>query len=291
MEKVNDWLQRDLLMLGPIVVRLSSLLFIVFTAFIAVVASRLFRRWATSLGNRGAEENRPAFYAIGRIGHYLIILVATLVVLQSVGLNFASLTVVAGAIGLGVGLGLQSVVNNFVSGLLLLFERSVKVGDFIALESGLQGTVQSINVRSTVLTTNDNLSVVVPNSFFTSNILTNWTMNDASRRVHVPFGVAYGSDKELVKRAVLEAADRVDQVPRDAQNAPQVWLVGFGDSSLDFELVVWVGREAVHRPGNTRARYLWEIETSLREHGIEIPFPQRDLNLRSGFEKLAATRG
>ena len=130
-------------------------------------------------------------------------------------------------------------------------------GDFIALENGLQGTVQSINVRSTVITTNDNLSVVVPNSFFTDNILTNWTMNDASRRIHVPFGVAFGTDEERVKSVVLEAAARVEHYPGDGLNPPQVWLVGFGESSLDFELVVWVGSQAVHRPGNTRARYLW----------------------------------
>ncbi len=254
---VNVWLQRDLVSFGPVSVRLANLLFVAFTVGVAVVASRLFRRWTAALGSRGAAANRPAFYAIGRIGHYLIVLVAILVVLQAVGLNLSSLTVAAGAIGLGVGLGLQSVVNNFVSGLLLLFERSVKVGDFIALENGLQGTVQSINVRSTVITTNDNLSVVVPNSFFTDNILTNWTMNDASRRIHVPFGVAFGTDEERVKSVVLEAAARVEHYPGDGLNPPQVWLVGFGESSLDFELVVWVGSQAVHRPGNTRARYLW----------------------------------
>jgi len=279
-------LQRDLFAIGPLTLRLSSLLFIALVVLGAVATSRLFRRWMQQIVGRGAEANRPAYYAIGRLGHYMIVLAAALLVLQSLGLNFSSLTLVAGAIGIGVGLGLQAVVNNFVSGLMLLFDRTLKVGDFVELENGLQGTVQAINVRSTVLTTNDNLDVVVPNSMFTSGVLTNWTMTDARRRIHVPFGVAYGTDKELVKRAALEAAARVDVGNHDPERPAQVWLVRFGDSSLDFELVVWVGREAVNRPGRTRAAYLWELETSLREHGIEIPFPQRDLHVRSGLERL-----
>jgi small-conductance mechanosensitive channel len=193
----------------------------------------------------------------------------------------------AGAIGIGIGLGLQQAMNNFVAGVILLFERSVKVGDFIELERGLQGTVREINMRSTLLTTNDNLDVVVPNSQLTNSVMTNWTMNEASRRVHVPFGVAYHTDKDKVRKAVLEAAHRVARhIHTTGLREPEVWLVGFGDSALNFELVVWVGRESPARPGRTRAQYMWEIETSLREHGIEIPFPQRDLQLRSGFDRL-----
>ena len=146
-------------------------------------------------------------------------------------------------------------------------------------------------MRSTVITTNDNLDVVVPNSMLTNGVITNWTMNEASRRIHVPFGVAYGTEKEKVREAALEAAARVASETHTAGlREPQVWLVGFGDSSLNFELVVWVGRDSVMRPGRTQAQYLWEIETSLRDHGIEIPFPQRDLHLRSGFERLQAPK-
>ena len=112
-------------------------------------------------------------------------------------------------------------------------------------------------------------------------------MREITRRIRLPFGVAYGIDKELVKKAALEAAAGVPfTIATSGPRRAQVWLVGFGDSSLNFELVVWVGRAALQRPGNTRARYNWEIETSLREHGIEIPFPQRDLHLRSGVRQL-----
>jgi small-conductance mechanosensitive channel len=285
---LESWLQRDLLAVGPISLRLSTVLSLVLIIAIAVAASRLFRVWMQRIARRGAEGNQPGYYAIGRLGHYTIVVIAAMLVVDSVGVDVTALKFAAGAVGIGVGLGLQSIVNNFVSGLLLLFERTVKVGDFVELDSGLQGTVQAINVRSTVITTNDNLDVVVPNSLFTSGVLTNWTMTQAQRRIHVPFGVAYGSDKEIVRRAALEAAARVDVGDSDPARAPQVWLVQFGESSLDFELVVWVGRGAVDRPGRTRARYLWELETSLREHGIEIPFPQRDLHLKTGAGKVVA---
>jgi len=276
---------------GPFAFEATRALSVVGIAVCAWVVSRLFQRSLERVAARGSEANASAYYAVGRIGHYLIVAFGVLIALQVAGLDLSSLAVGAGALGLGVGLGLQQAVNNFVSGLILLFERSVKVGDFVELTNGLQGTVRSINVRSTVLTTNDNLDVVVPNSIFTNSVMTNWTMTDVSRRIHVPFGVAYGSDKELVTRAALEAAARVPAEVTDTERRPpQVWLVGFADSSLNFELVVWVGRALGSRPGNTRARYLWELETSLRAHGIEIPFPQRDLHLRSGFTPLDGER-
>ena len=281
-----EWLGRDWITVGSAGISPADLLYASALLVIAAVISRIFRRSLRQLSERGPAENHPFYYAIGRIGHYLIIAIAVFAALQVVGFNLSSLAFAAGAIGVGVGLGLQSIVNNFVSGLILLFERTLKVGDFVELENGLQGTVRSINVRSTVLTTNDNLDIVVPNSQFTGGVLTNWTMSENSRRIHVPFGVAYGTDKEAVRRAALEAASRVEATDTLPERPPQVWLVGFGDSSLNFELVVWVGRSALQRPGNTRARYYWELETSLREHGVEIPFPQRDLHLRGGFERL-----
>lgn len=289
--EISSVLNRPLIEVGSFSISRGGLLIFAAVITVAYLASVLFRRSMRRIGARSAEANRPSYYAIGQIGHYVIIAIGLVLALQGMGINLSSLAVAAGAIGIGIGLGLQQAMNNFFAGLILLFERSVKVGDFIELENGLQGTVREINMRSTVLTTNDNLDVVVPNSLLTNGLLTNWTMNEASRRIHVPFGVAYGTDKEKVRKAALEAAARVaDETHATGQRQPQVWLVGFGDSSLNFELVVWVGRDAVMRPGRTQAQYLWEIETSLGEYGIEIPFPQRDLHLRSGFERLQAPK-
>ncbi|MDQ2694607.1 MAG: mechanosensitive ion channel [Pseudomonadota bacterium] len=201
------------------------------------------------------------------------------------GIDFTNFALLAGAFAIGIGFGLQSIVSNFVSGLILLFERSLKVGDFVELSSGINGEVRAINVRSTVINTNDNVDIVVPNSNFIDHDVINWTLLEAYRRIHVPFKVAYGTDKELVRKAALEAADKLPHTLKSMN--PGVWLVKFGDSSLDFELVVWITPKAVKRPGAVFAAYLWEIETALRKYGIEIPFPQRELRLRSGFEVWA----
>ena len=144
--------------------------------------------------------------------------------------------------------------------------------------------MKAINVRSTLINTNDNIDIVVPNSEFVSSRLTNWTLAEHFLRVRIPFGVAYGSDKELVKKAAMEACEKVPYTLTHMPNRePDVWLVEYGDSSLNFLLLVWVNRQGARRPTRTRAAYLWALEDKLREYGIEIPFPQRDLNMRSGW--------
>lgn len=283
----TDWLHLELIRIGEVRIGVDDLLLFLLVVAATWGVSRLFRRSVDRIGRSAGAANRPAYYAIGRIGHYLIVLIGIAMALQIAGVKLSSLAVAAGAIGIGIGLGLQQTVNNFFSGIILLFERSLKVGDFVELDNGLQGRVREINVRTTLINTNDNLDVVVPNSILTNNMLTNWTLNENIRRIRVPFGVAYGTDKDKVRKAVLEGARKVaERVGIAGVREPEVWLVGFGDSSLNFELLAWVGRDQVNAPGRTRAAYLWEIESSLREHGIEIPFPQRDLHLRSGFETV-----
>ena len=207
--------------------------------------------------------------------------------LTAARVNLTGLAVLTGAIGVGIGFGLQSIFQNFIAGIIILLEKSLKVGDFVDLESGITGEVREINVRSTLVTTNDNVDILVPNSEFITNRVTNWTLREVYRRIRVPFGVAYGTDKDLVKKAALEAAENVPFTLKDnKRREPQVWLVGFGDSSLDFELVVWLTDEAVRRPASVNAAYNWEIETALGKYGIEIPFPQRDLHIIPPKEKM-----
>ncbi|NNF62493.1 MAG: mechanosensitive ion channel [Gammaproteobacteria bacterium] len=277
------WGEASLFRIGDTPLTVFGLLRVAFILFVAIWISRLFRHGLDRIGSR-SEGTQSAFYTVGRLAHYVIIAAAILVGLASIGLNFSNLAIVAGALGVGIGFGLQSIVNNFVSGLILLFERSLKVGDYVELESGVGGLVKEINVRSTLINTNQNLDILVPNSEFVSGRLTNWTLKDVSRRMHVPFGVAYGTDKDKVKQAVLEAVKKVPYTVTDEPaRAADVWLTSFGDSSLDFELVVWVKQASVRNPGRVHAAYTWAIETALIENGIEIPFPQRDLHLRSGF--------
>ncbi len=207
---------------------------------------------------------------------------AVMIVMNIVGIDLTALAVFSGALGVGIGFGLQAIFSNLVSGIIMLLEGSIKVGDFVELESGLNGEVREINTRATLVTTNDNIDILVPNSEFINNRVTNWTLRDSFRRLRIPFGVAYGTDKELVKKAALEAAEATPHMLTGKFAKPaQVWLMNFGESSLDFELVVWLKPEAVKRPNSVMADYNWQLETALTKYGIEIPFPQRDLHIRS----------
>lgn len=220
---------------------------------------------------------------IGQAARIGLLFVAVILALNVIGIDLTALAVFSGAIGIGIGFGLQAIFSNLVAGIILLFEGSVKMGDFVDLADGLTGEVKEIGIRATRVTTNDNIDILVPNAEFINNRVTNWTLREGHRRMRIPFGVAYGTDKELVRKAALEAAT---QVPHQLQGAdarqPEVWLVGFGDSSLDFELVVWLDPASVKRPSRVNADYTWALEDALGKYGIEIPFPQRDLHVRSG---------
>lgn len=263
----------------------------------ALALSLLLRRTLRRYGDRHANANQAALYTISRLLHYLLLVVGVLLAFDLAGVPLGKFTVFAGAIGVGLGFGLQAIFSNFISGIILLFDRSLKVGDFVELEGDIRGTVRAINIRATRITTNDNIDVLVPNSEFVTKRVVNWTHGSVNRRVRVPFGVAYGVDKELVKKAALEAAARVPfTLATEGEKRPQVWLVGFGDNAVEFILAVWLTEDAARRNAAIKAAYLWELDTSLKAHGIEIPFPQRDLNLRSAFgltgaDAIAALRG
>ncbi len=262
---------------------------VIFTAYVlSWMVGAALKRYERS---RAKEGSRPALYALNRVIRYILIAIAAVIALELMGVPASKLAVIVGALSVGLGFGLQAIFSNFVSGIILLFDRSLKVGDFVELESGVHGTVRDINIRATRITTNDNIDILVPNSEFVSGRVVNWTHDETSRRLRIPFGVAYGCDKELVKKAALEAASAVPFTMLDqAGRQPQVWLVEFGDSSLNFELVVWLTADATKRPSTVRAAYTWELETALAKYNLEIPFPQRDLHVRSlfGLDKDAA---
>ena len=248
------------------------------------LASRLVQPGLAGYGARYAHANPAALYTLGRLSHYAILVLGVVLALGAAGIPVSKLTLIAGGLGIGLGFGLQAIFNNFISGLILLFDRSLKVGDFVELASGVHGSVRDIKIRATRITTNDDVDILVPNSEFVSGRLINWTLQEATRRLRVPFGVAYGSSKELVKQAALEAAAAVPfTLGMEGPRAPQVWLVGFGSSTLNFELVVWLNADATRRPSSALAAYNWALETALVGHGLELSWPQRDLRLRSWF--------
>ncbi len=278
---LQRWFSTPFLTVGTTNINAVGLLKAAVVVAFALAISQALRRGLHRIRTRLPNLDQSTAYTLGRVLHYVILVVALFVGLAVIGVDLTKIAIVAGALGVGVGFGLQNIVNNFVSGLILLFERTIKVGDYIELASGITGEVRDINIRSTIVTTNDNVDIVVPNSELVSNSVTNWTLREAVRRIRIPFGVAYGSDKERVRAAALEAAATVEHTLQTEGRYPEVWLVGFGDSSLNFELIVWLTATAVKRPARIAAEYNWAIETALRKHGLEIPFPQRDLHVRS----------
>ena len=287
---VAGYLDITLFHIGDAPVTIGRILTMVVILALGFALSWFLRHMLDRLNDRRQFAKSPAVYTLGRLMHYLIIMVAVFAAFGSIGLDFRNFALIAGALSVGIGFGLQSIVNNFVSGLILLFEGSLRVGDYIELETGLRGIVKEINTRATVINTNDSIDVVVPNSNFVTNQLTNWTLREPLARFRIEFGVAYGSDKERVKEAALAAASKVEFVVQHMPSRkPEVWLVNFGESALIFELLCWVSKAGVRRPQRVHATILWELETQLREHGLHIPFPQRDLHLRTGFDPLQGT--
>ena len=288
-DNAATWANISLFTIGDTPVTALGLLRIAVILTLAWSLSYWIRRMLERLGSRSDPSNLAAFYTIGRLSHYLIILFGFLIGLTSIGMDFSNFALVAGALAIGIGFGLQAIVNNFISGLILLFERSLKVGDFVELSNGVAGEVKTINVRSTQIKTNENIDIVVPNSEFMNSNVINWTLQEPYRRVHYPFRIAFKMDKDLVRRAGLEAAENVSHTLSGIPGKnPQVWLVGFGDNGYIFELVVWLTPSAVKRPQAVRAAYYWELETALKKYKIEVPIPQRDVYLHQGHQADAS---
>jgi small-conductance mechanosensitive channel len=226
--------------------------------------------------------DRALQHAISQIVGYAVLVVGIIIVLDNAGIHIATLAVFAGAVGVGVGFGLKNIASNFISGLLILAERPIAIGDRIEV-AGITGQVQQIRARSTVIMTNDNIAMIVPNEKFIDSPVTNWTHTDRRVRFRVPVGVAYGSDVERVRDALIAAAR---EHPATLSNpAPNAYLEKFGGSTVDFELVVW-SEEMSRRPSRFKSDLNYLICKHLGAAGIEIPNPQRDLHIRSGTLKV-----
>ncbi|BAF70837.1 mechanosensitive ion channel domain-containing protein [Nitratiruptor sp. SB155-2] len=220
---------------------------------------------------------------LSNIGYYTILIISFFVTLNVLGIDLSSIALIAGALSVGIGFGLQNIVSNFVSGLILMFERSIKIGDFVEIDEDLRGRISDIRMRSTTITTNDNIDVIVPNQDLIQNRVINWTMNDDIRRFRIPFGVAYGTDAKQVIKVIKDAVKTsgFGDIYEDYQRKTRVIMTGMGDSSVNFELLVWIkGKEALY-PKRTTSRFLILIYEALNDNGIEIPFPQRDLHIKS----------
>ncbi|TVQ19752.1 MAG: mechanosensitive ion channel family protein, partial [Bacteroidetes bacterium] len=243
-----------------------------------LLQNRILARYNIDIGIR---------QAISTIVRYVILVVGLVIIIQSAGIDLSFLAILAGALGVGIGFGLQNITNNFVSGLVILFERPVKVGDRIELTnpSGetINGDVINISARASTILTNDNIAVIVPNSNLISSTVINWSYNDRKVRFRFPVGVHYKEDPEKVRKLLVEVALENNGVLKTPP--PDVQFSGFGDSSLDFLLRVWTTK-FTHRPGYLKSELYYAIHKKFKEHNIEIPYPQRDLHIKSGLHPL-----
>ena len=266
---------------GSVTIGSILLLLILFASVIIIeriVQKQLIRRFLSR------TKLQPSLqFGLSRIIGYTLIAVGFYVAFQLVGVDLSSLAIIAASLGVGIGFGLQNIINNLVSGIIILAERPISIGDRIEV-AGVAGRVTKIQLRSTTVVTNDNITMIVPNADFISNTVTNWSHGDPKVRIRVPVGVAYGSDLKLLQQLLLEAAGEHPKALRDP--SPVVLFTEFGDNSLNFELGVWT-QEMTAAPIHFTSEMNFIIEQKLRENDIEIPFPQRDLHVRSGLPAAA----
>ncbi|HEY1799829.1 MAG TPA: mechanosensitive ion channel domain-containing protein [Terriglobales bacterium] len=281
--RVRHFLVAPLFTMGGLPITLFFLL----KAAIFLVALVIFSHFTMLVLQKRVLKHTPLAlaqqYAAAKVISYLIFILGLVIGLQSLGVNLNSLVVVGGALGIGVGLGLQAVVANFVAGLILLLEQPIKLGDRIQVGS-TYGDVVRLRGRSTWVRTNENVVIIVPNSEFINQSVTNWTANDRQVRISLPLGVSYDSDPKAVREVILAVAHSHADVLHDP--APEVIFTEFGDSSLNFELRVWTIQQ-VQTPTRLKSDLYFALFEAFRKESIEIPFPQRDLHVRSISEQLS----
>jgi potassium-dependent mechanosensitive channel len=246
------------------------------TVLVAYVLARVLRRIVERRIRSHPSLTPNARFLLLRAITVVILCVGVVAALNMLQIRLTGLAVTFGFLSVGIGFGLQNITSNFVSGIILLFERPVRVGDLITVGENL-GRVEAIGIRSTLLRTADNVELIIPNSQFIEQTVTNWTYKDKTARIHVPIGVAYGTDVELVRRILLDIGQASKHTLDDP--APAVQLTAFGESSLDFELLVWIPDPSERKDAVSDLNFA--IDAAFREHGIEIPFPQRDVRVVS----------
>jgi small-conductance mechanosensitive channel len=285
MEAVQQWLAQikavleiPLIKLGETQVTLWMLLYLILLVVLLfylsgklknLIVVRLLARSHIDLGVR---------QAMGMIVRYFVIAIGFVIILQTVGIDLTALNVLAGAVGIGLGFGLKNVIDNFFSGLIILFERPIKVGDRIEVGNVL-GNVLAINVRSTTVITNDRVVIIVPNSKFIAENVINWSYSERSARFRIPVTVAYGSDVRLVERLLLEAAHEVPEILHNPP--PSVRFLEFLDSGIYFELRAW-SEKLLDRKGKLTSLLNFAIYEKFNANGIVFPYPQREIYIKSG---------
>jgi len=273
--RIWDYLTRQFTF-GRITVSVSSVILGALVVLITILVSR----WASSLLDRRLANRRhidPGLrYTICRLGKYVVVIIGTVVALkQAFAIDLTSIAVVFTALSVGIGFGLQYIAADIASGFILLFERPIRIGDRITIGED-EGDVQSINLRTTVVTTNDRIAIIVPNSKLVGQRVVNWSYGDPRARISIPIGVADDSDIELVTHTLMEVAEGVPNVLTEPK--PRVQFLKFGDYSLDFRLLVWTNQPRRHV--QIRSDINYRIARLFRERSIRIPYPTQEFLLK-----------
>ena len=262
--------------IGNIKVSVTSVVLGVIVFVLTLIVARSFSSLLERRIGKRTQLDPGIRYTIARLVNYGLITIGVLIALkQAFDLDLTSIAVIFTALSVGIGFGLQYIAADIASGFILLFERPIRVGDRITIDKD-EGDVRSINLRTTVVRTNDNISIIVPNSKLVSQRVINWSYGDPRARLAIPVGVAYNSDVELVTETLLHAAESIENVLSDPK--PQVQFLKFGDYSLDFRLLVWSALPRRH--AQIRSDINFRIEQLFRERGIEIPYPTQEFLLR-----------
>jgi small-conductance mechanosensitive channel len=278
LEVINKVLNYPLIKMGKGNLTLQSLLILGLLFIAVIIAEKIVRERVIMRVFDKTDFPEALEYGIARILGYIFLVIGFYMAFQIVGIDLSSLTIIAGGISVGVGFGLQNIINNFVSGIIIFAEQPIAIGDRVEV-SGIAGRVEKISLRSTMVVTSDNITMIVPNADFISQTVTNWSYSDPKVRIRIPIGVSYGSDPQKVKKLLLEVAEEDSRTLKDP--GPSVIFRAFGASSLDFELAAWT-KEMSTRPTSYISGINFAIDKKFREHDIEIPFPQQDLHIRSG---------
>jgi len=278
LKPLGDFTKIPLYSIGDTTITLGTMLYLTVLVVTLFYITGKLKTWIVEGLLLRSQVELGVRHAVGNIVRMVFLGLGLLIILQTAGINLSSLTVLFGALGIGVGFGLQGVTNNFVSGIILLLERPIKVGDRIEV-GNVNGDVINISPRATTIVTNDNIAIIVPNADFISSKVVNWSYTNRNVRFNFPVGVSHGSDPEQVRRVLLEVARAHHGVLNEP--GPSVLFDSFGYSALNFVLRVWT-RDFSTVPGVLRSELYFAISRAFKEQGIEIPFPQRDLHIKSG---------
>jgi len=280
-EQIRTVLFYPLITIGEASITLINICKVIVLLLIGVWLLKVIRRKTANLLAERTAMTPGAVNSMTTLVYYAALVIGILILLSTIGFNISQLGLIFGALSVGLGFGLQTIANNFISGIILLTEQSIQVGDYVELQAGTTGEVRKISIRATIVRTFDGEDVIVPNSELVSNRVNTWSYEDNWRRLKIPFGVSYDSDPAEVVRLAEEAAREVNVTKEDTAHPLRIFFEGFGNNSLDFSIRPWCWMNQINAQTGMISDYYFVLFRKFKAAGINIPFPQTDLHLKS----------